>query len=309
MEGFSMTFAMVFFEYGPPEVLTPLEIGDEEPGAGQVRVRVRAAGVQPFDCARRRGDLARWLATTFPWRLGNELAGVVDRVGPGVDGLAVGDEVLGFGEGCHAEAVIADSGSLVVKPPEMSWPEAGALSASGQTADTALDELGIGPGDVLLIHAAAGGVGGFAVQLSVGRGATVIGTARSSNHDYLRDLGAIPVTYGDGLEGRVRQAAPEGVTAVLDCIGGDALDVSVRLLDDHARIVTIADRAGAARLGVRAIGTDRSQVRLAKLAGLFTDGLRVPIWRTFPLRDAAMAHAEVETGHVRGKVVLTSDAV
>lgn len=302
-----MTIAMGFWQYGPPEVLTPVEIGDEEPGPGQVRVRVRAAGVQPFDCAVRPGDLAQWMPMRFPIRLGNELAGVIDGVGDGVSSLAPGARVLGFEElACYAETVVLDAEHLVPKPAAMPWAEAAVLSASGQTADTALDELGVGPGDVVLLHAAAGGVGSFAVQLAVARGATVIGTASVANHDYLTGLGATPVAYGPGLEDRVRQLAPGGVSAVLDSIGGDALDVSVRLVADRARVVTIVDRAGADRLGVRAIGTDRSRARLAGLVRRYMEGeLKIPIWRSFPLQDASLAHRTVETGHVRGKVVLT----
>jgi enoyl reductase len=190
----------------------------------------------------------------------------------------------------------------------MPWSEAGVLSASGQTAATALDELQVGAGDTLLIHAAAGGVGTFAVQLARARGATVIGTASVRNHDYLRSLGAIPVTYGPGLEERVRDAAPGGVSAVLDAIGGEALDASVKLMNDTKRIVTITDWTAPARLGVRRIGTDRSVQRLNDLTGLYRKGqLTIPVTGTHPLAEAAAAHREVEAGHVRGKVALTVD--
>jgi enoyl reductase len=300
---------VVFDDYGPPEVLHPVEVPDPEPGPGEVRIRVRAAGIQPFDCATRRGDYAQYNPLKLPALLGNEAAGVVDKAGPGVTGIAVGEEMIAFMtmQG-YADTVVVPADQAGPKPAGMSWPEAGVLSASGQTASTALDELRIGPGDTLLIHAAAGGVGSFAVQIARARGARVIGTASERNHDYLRELGAIPVTYGPGLEDRVRDAAPDGVSAVLDAIGGEALDVSVKLMKgDTKRIVTIADWSAPARLGVQRIGTDRSVQRLAELTRLYRqEKLVIPVWRTFPLADAAAAHREVETGHVRGKVALTA---
>lgn len=300
--------AMTFSEYGPPDV-QPTAAPLREPGPGQVRVAVRAAGVQPFDCVVRRGDLAAWMPLSLPAVLGNELAGIVDAVGPGVTHLAVGDQVLGFEQlACYAESVVLDADHLVGKPAAMPWPEAGGLSASGQTADTALDVLRVGPGDVLLVHAAAGGVGSFAVQLAVARGATVIGTASERNHEYLTELGALALTYGPGLEQRVRELAPQGVTAALDGIGGDALEVSTRLVDDRSRIGTVTDRAGAARLGVALVSTQRHADRLARLVAQYESGLlRVPVSATFALRDVAQAHRHVETGHARGKIVLTVD--
>ncbi|MCX5212778.1 NADP-dependent oxidoreductase [Kitasatospora sp. NBC_00240] len=303
-----MSTAIVFNEYGKPEVLVPVEIPDPDAGTGQVRVRVRAAGVQPFDTAWRRGDFAQWNPDTFPVRLGNEVAGVVDQVGRGVTGVAVGDEVIGFLDGTgYSAVVLLRADQLVHKPAGMPWEEAGVLSASGQTAHSAMDELRVGAGDVVLIHAAAGGVGSNAVQIARARGAVVIGTAGERNHEYLRSLGAIPVTYGAGLVERVRAAAPDGVDAVFDAVGGEALDASVEILDGNTeRAVTIADSWGGPRLGVRRIGTRRSAERLADLVRLHREGLlRVTVAGAVPLERASEAHREVETGHVRGKVVLT----
>jgi enoyl reductase len=302
-----MAIIIVFDEYGTPDVLHPVTVPDPVAGPGEVRIRVRAAGIQPFDCATRRGDFARYTPLRFPARLGNEAAGVVDQAGAGVTRLAAGDEVIAFMDvQGYADTVVVPASQAADKPAAMPWPEAGVLSASGQTADTALDELAVGPGDTLLIHAAAGGVGSFAVQIARARGATVIGTASERNHGYLRSLGATPVSYGPGLEDRVRAAAPGGVDAVLDAIGGEALDVSVKLVADVSRIVTIADWAAPARLGIRRIGTDRSAARLAGLTRMYAAAeLVIPVWKTFPLGQAPDAHREVETGHVRGKVALT----
>jgi enoyl reductase len=294
---------VVFDEYGGPDVLHLAEAPDPQAGPGQLRIRVRAAGVQPFDCFTRRGDFAAYNPLTFPARLGNEAAGIVDQIGQGAAGFRAGDEVIAFMtmQG-YADTVVVPAGQAVRKPAVMPWPEAGVLTASGQTAYTALDELGIAAGETLLIHAAAGGVGSFAVQLAVARGATVIGTAGERNHEYLRSLGAIPVSYGPGLLDRVREAAPAGIDAVLDAVGGEALDVSVKLTD---RVVTIADWANAARLGVRRIGTDRSAEKLRELTRLYEQGqLAVEVAATFPLERAADAHRQVEGGHVRGKVAL-----
>jgi enoyl reductase len=245
----------------------------------------------------------------LPSRIGNEFAGVVDEVGDGVTAFAVGDAVLGFEEmACCADQVVLDVDHVVAKPAAMPWAEAGVLSASGQTAHTAIEQLRVGADDTVLVHAAAGGVGSFAVQIARARGAKVIGTASARNHEYLDSLGAIPIAYGGGLEARVRAAAPAGVTAVLDCIGGEALDVSVRLVDDRQRIGTVTDRVNGQRLGVQVIGTDRSAARLADLVALHEMGkLRVSIYEQLSFAEAAQAHRTVETGHVRGKVVLSND--
>lgn len=302
--------AVVFSSYGPPDVLQVIDVDDPQAGAGQVRVRVKAAGVQPFDARFRGGLFGQYVPVHFPQTLGTEFAGVVDRVGEGVTGFSVGSEALGYvWQAAYAEHVVVGVDQIVVKPPAMPWEEAGVLSASGQTAHTALQELGVGTGDTVLIHAAAGGVGTFAVQLARAWGATVIGTASERNHDYLRSLGAIPVTYGEGLVDLVRAAAPQGVDAALDAHGGDeAAQVSVELVADRTRIGTLAAYNAAERLGIKLIGTQRSAARLAELVDLYAQGrLKVFIHRTFPLDQTAQAHREVETGHVRGKVVLMID--
>ncbi|MFH9351379.1 NADP-dependent oxidoreductase [Kitasatospora sp. NPDC017646] len=201
---------------GGPEVLRVTEVPDPEPGAGEVRVRVYAAGGQPVDLAIREGFRPPGTAGEPPFVLGNEFAGVVNRLGPVVDGWRTGDEVLGFRLlGCQAELVTVDAAQLVAKPAGMPWEQAGALSASGQTAHVALTLLGVGPGDTVLVHGAAGGVGTVAVQLARAWGATVIGTASERNHDYLRELGAVPITYGRARPGqggahRLSGAGPSG---------------------------------------------------------------------------------------------------
>ena len=302
-----MSRAVVFDHYGEPDVLRILDLEPPAPGPTQVRVRVRAAGVQPFDCLFRSGAAAHaWLPARFPQRLGNEFAGTIDAVGDRVRTFSVGDEALGWAMlSSHAEHVVAAENEIVRKPESMRWPDAGVLSASGQTAATALRLLEVTAADTVLIHAGAGGVGGFATQIALARGARVIATASEANHDYLRGLGATPVVYGDGLVARVRELAE--VTVSLDASGTiEALQASRDLVGDTTRIGTVAYQPAAEQLGVRRLATERSTEQLSELTQLHTAGrLRVSIQRTYPLERAADAHRAVETGHTRGKVVLT----
>jgi NADPH:quinone reductase-like Zn-dependent oxidoreductase len=301
--------AAALVEYGGPEVLRLMDLDDPRTGAGQVRVRVQAAGVQPYDMWLRSGRLPSGAAPGVPVILGNEFAGVVDQVGDRVTGIEVGDEVLGFGRhGAYAELVVVPADQVVAKPPTMPWEVAGALSASGQTAHIALEELGVAAGDTVVIHGAAGGVGTVAVQLAVHWGATVIGTGRPGNHDYLHGLGATPIAYGEGLLDRIRAAAPDGVDHVLDAAGGEALTVSLELMSDPKRILTLVEHARADELGVRATPPNlRSAARLAELADLHTRGrLHIHVRRMLPLERAADAHRDLATRHGRGKIVLVA---
>jgi len=299
--------AVAISSFGSPDVLRVIELNDPQASRGKVRVRIKTAGIQPFDCAvRSSGWSPPGYSLSFPQILGNEFAGIVDQVGEDTAGFAVGDEVLGWALlACYAEYVVVSVDQIVHKPREMSWEEAGVISASGQTAHTALQDLGVVEGDTVLIHAAAGGVGGFAVQLAKAWGATVIGTASERNHDYLRSLGAIPVAYGDGLLDRVRALAPHGVDAALDAAGEDALIASVELVKDKGRIGTIVSFDLGEKLGVQNIRSQRSKKRLRDLVELIIQGkMNVHIRKVFPLEEAANAHREVESGHGRGKVVL-----
>ncbi|MFF1902458.1 NADP-dependent oxidoreductase [Kitasatospora sp. NPDC058218] len=293
--------------FGGPEVLRVTEVPTPAAGRGEVRVRVYAAGVQPADLAVREGWTPPGAQVELPAVPGNEFAGVVDRLGPDSHGWEVGDEVLGFRLlNSHAEFVTVDGSQLVRKPAGMPWEQAGSLSASGQTAHVALTLLGVGRGDTVLVHGASGGVGTVAVQLARAWGATVVGTASERNHDYLRALGAIPVSYGDGLVERVRAVAPQGVDAAFDAAGRGALEASVEVVADRDRIGTVVDHATAQRLGLRVLRAQRTAARLAELVELWeAGGLRLEIADTFPLERAADAHRMVGTGHVRGKVVLT----
>jgi NADPH:quinone reductase-like Zn-dependent oxidoreductase len=296
--------AVVMDEFGAPEVLHVTDRDLPEPGTRQVRVRVRAAGVNPVDTKIRSGAAQQTFPTQLPAVLGLEVAGTIDEVGPGVDGFADGDDVLGFAVGGgYAEHALATT--VAPKPPGLGWAEAAALPVAAETALRVLDLPEVARGDTVLIHGAAGGVGTVAVQIATARGAAVVGTASEPNHDYLRELGATPVLYGDGLVDRVRTVAPDGIDAVFDAAGRGALPDSTELRGGTSRIVTIADPA-AFELDVPFSGeAARDAGALAEVARQAADGdLRLTVARTYPLEEAPDAHEVVESGHGRGKIVL-----
>jgi enoyl reductase len=301
---------IVFNSYGGPDVLKIVERDERAPTAGQMLVRVEAAGVQPFDTMFRGGRVQQWANANFPQTLGNEFAGTVTALGSGVAGFAIGDAVLGWSMGdAYADAVVVPSTQCAKKPRKMPWDEAGALSASGQTASTALDALDLRAGETVIVHAAAGGVGSMAVQIAVAGGAVVIGTASPGNHAYLHELGAKPVDYHGDLAAALRKVAPNGADAALIAVGGEApVTASLALVGNKQRIVTTVFDPAAERQGIRRIGTQRSVERLASLLTLYENGqLAVYVAEAIPFSRAAEAHRLVETGHVRGKIVLTRD--
>ena len=295
--------------FGPPEVLRVLELENPQAGAGEVRVRVLAAGVMPYDCRVRAGGFPPGPALPLPVVPGNEFAGVVDQVGPGVTGVPAGTEVLGFStRGSYAEYVVVPADQVVPKPADMRWEVAGAFPGTAQGAHLAVEQMRVGPGDVVLVDAAAGGLGAMAVQLAAQRGAaTVVGTASPANHEYLRSLGAVPVEYGDGLVERIRAAAPGGVDAALGA-GLDGLRAAVAVTADRDRVVSMVFSGEHAALGLRDWVGVRSAARLAEMVALHGAGaLAVHLRAVHPLDAAADAHRDVESGHGRGKVVLRPD--
>ncbi len=303
--------AIALDQYGGPEVLRLAELPDPKVGPDTVLVRVRAAGVNPVDWKVREGYLDARFPSHFPLVPGWDVAGVVEAVGPAVTEFAVDDEVIGYVRrdhlqyGTYAELVPAPIRAVARKPASLSWTEAAGLPLAGLTALQALRAAGVGEGDTVLVHAAAGGVGTLAVQLARLSGARVIGTAGERNAGYLRELGAEPVTYGDGLAGRVRSLAPDGVTAAVDLVGGDALDASAEVVKDPSRIVSVVDPARVKELGGRYVFVRPNPDELAELAGYADAGkLTVPVQQTFPLAEAAAAQELVRGGHVRGKIVL-----
>jgi NADPH2:quinone reductase len=298
--------------YGGPENLRVEEVTVDDPGEGQVRLSVRAAGVNPYDTKvyAEEGDPAR-----LPIALGSEAAGVLTAVGDGVSAWSVGDDVIGYRvSGAYASDLVVAEAALTAKPPTLGWAEAGGLMLTGATAWHTLVATDVHEGDTVLVHGAAGGVGLPAVQLARLLGARVIGTTSPRNDARLAELGAEPVAYGEGLADRVRRLAPEGVDVALDLVGTDeAMDVSLELVTDRSRIATIANFGRGAREGVRLLGggpgadpgteiRDAARSELARLAG--TGELRVFVGSTYGLAEAAEAHRQIRTGHTTGKLVL-----
>jgi NADPH:quinone reductase-like Zn-dependent oxidoreductase len=295
--------AAVFDSFGAPGVLRVADLPDPAPGEGEVLVRVRAAGVQPFDVAVRRGTMP-WVRATFPQQSGQEYSGVVERLGPGVENLRVGDAVMGSTMlNAVAELLTVPAATVVAKPAGLDFVTAAGLVAASQTASGALRELAVTGDDVLLMHAGAGSVGTVATQLARRAGATVIGTAGPGSHDRLRAMGAVAVPYGPGLVEAVRATGLEP-TVALDAGGGEAMAQSLALGVSPDRIGTIVDDRTAAELGVRVVRAGRSPDRLAEVAALAGAGEVVLPVLTFPLAEVAAAHAAVESRHARGKVVV-----
>ena len=302
--------------YGGPEVLAVADRPTAEPGPGEPRIAVGAAGVNPVDYKSYAGTFSRDPAA-LPVKLGLEAAGTVTQVGAGATGpagpISVGDEVIAFRiNGGYAAELVTDASALVPKPASLEWPEAAGLMLAGATAWHCLVATGVSAGDTVLIHGGAGGVGLMATQLAIGRGAVVIATASLAHHEVLRELGAQPVTYGQGLADRVEAAAASGVTAALDLVGTDeAVDVSLALVQDRTRIATIAAFRRAGQAGIKALGGGpgadpgteiRMAARLARRAG---DGrIRVIVAAKFPLAEAAAAHRAIMTRHTSGKIAL-----
>jgi NADPH:quinone reductase-like Zn-dependent oxidoreductase len=300
-----MVKAVRYSQFGGPEVLEIVDLPDPHPGPGQVRIAVRAAGVNPSDWKKRKGLMDEEL----PQTMGHEAAGIVDELGEGVADMAVGDRVFGFSAEGAAQAELAVLSYYAPIPPSLGFPGAAALPAAIETATRALGQLGVevGVGSTLLINGASGNVGSAAVQLAVVRGARVIGTASPANHEYLRSLGAGPVAYGEGLAGRVRALAPDGVDAALDVAGSGVLPELIELAGGPEHVVTIADFGGAQEHGVRFSSGDagRAVHALAEIGELIESGrFSLPVARTFPLAEIAEAHRVGEDGHVRGKLVL-----
>ncbi|MDT8913195.1 NADP-dependent oxidoreductase [Amycolatopsis sp. PS_44_ISF1] len=290
-----------FSRFGGPEVLELVELPDPVPGPGEVRVAVRAAGVNASDWKKRQGRMDQEL----PQTLGYEAAGVVDRLGEGVTDVAAGDRVFGFSAGA-AQAELTVLVHYAPIPPSLGFAEAAALPVAVETAARALDQLGVQDGETLLVNGASGSIGRTAVQLASARGARVIGTCGPGSHDRVRALGAEPVTYGDGLAERVRGLAG-GVDRALDVAGSGVLPELIELAAGPERVLTIADFAGAQRYGVRFSRGDggRALYALGRIGGLVESGrFEVPIGRTFALADIAEAHRVGEAGQVRGKLIL-----
>jgi NADPH:quinone reductase-like Zn-dependent oxidoreductase len=294
--------AVIFDKYGGPDELYVGEVAEPHAGPGQIRVAMRASGVNPADWKQRSGALAQVMPVELPKILGYDGAGVVDEVGDGAD-ASVGDEVFGFGIG-YTAAEYALFDDFAKKPSGLSFEEAAGYPVAVETSVRAIELLGLQPSQTLLINGAAGGVGAAAVQIARARGARVIGTASEGNHDFLRELGAEPTTYGDGLVERVRELG--GADLAFDTAGRGAIPDLVEIAGSPDAVITIADYE-APQYGVRVTGGQdgRYAQALAEAAKLWEEGkLSLPVARTFSFAEAADAHRLSEEGHVRGKLVL-----
>ena len=299
-----MPNAIVLTEFGPPDVLVWKEVPMPEPGPGQVRIRVKSAGIGPTDLKIRSGEV-RFFASPPDAVLGFEAAGVVDALGPSVTGVEEGDEVasLLLGLGGYAQYVLASSWTS--KPPKVSWDEAAALPASAEAAVGTLKQLELTGDETLLVLGAAGSVGMIATQLAVARGATVIGAVAPRDHELVRDLGAVPVSYGPGLAGRVRELVPL-VDAVLDAAGKGGLEDAIDLAGGPARVITLADPRAAELGATFSVGTpDRAPEAVDQTMPLLASGaLRLRRQHHLPVEQAAEAHRLLEDGGVHEKLVL-----
>lgn len=298
--------AVIFTEYGGPEVLHVGDVPEPHAGPGQIRIAVRGAGVNPYDWKVRSGALREFMPVEFPVVDAREASGVVDEVGEGVTGVAAGDEVFGFAVGgAAAEHALLDD--FTRKPAGLSFEEAAGLPVAVETSVRVFNLLGgVGEGQTIVVNGAAGGVGTAAVQLAKARGANVIGTASEGNHEFLLSLGAEPTTYGDGLVERVRALAPDGVDFAFDTAGKGGIQDLIELTGDPARVATIADFS-AGELGVKVTGGSegRAPGALEEAAALIDEGrFSLPVAEAIPFDRAGDAHRASQDGHVRGKLVL-----
>ncbi len=296
--------ALQYTAYGGPEVLEWKEAPQPQAGAGEIRIAVRAASINPYDWKVLSGSMSAGKSPEGPRYLGIDGSGVVDQVGEEVTGVSIGDEVFGQGRGTHAESALLTA--WAPKPASVDWAVAGAVGVAGETSERGLRLLDVGSGGTVFIDGGAGGVGAVAVQMALARGITVVASASEANHDYLRELGATPVRYGEGVADRVREAAGGPVDGVFDVAGKTPIAELIGLVPEPSRVVTIANFA-AEQSGVRLTsgGSDsRPRQALAEVARLLEQNELVVKVQTFPMERAAEAYGISMGGHVRGKLVL-----
>jgi NADPH:quinone reductase-like Zn-dependent oxidoreductase len=299
--------AIQFTEVGGPEVLHLVDVDAPHPGPGQVRLAVRAVGLNLSDLTKVRVGVWKGQPIALPSGIGVEGAGIVDEIGEGATDVSMGDAVFGYGLNMLAEHAVLRSSGWARKPEALSFEEAGGFPVVVETATRALAQVGVKPGETLLVSGAAGGIGSAAVQFARLRGITVIGTASAPKQDYLRGLGAIPTTYGPGLVDRVRKLAPGGIHAALDIAGSGVIPDLIELVGDASRVLSIAD-ATATRYGAQvSFEVQKNPERvLAEAARLASQGaFRMSLAKTFRLAQAVEAYQLLADGHVTGKLVIT----
>ena len=303
-----MVKAFGYNSNGGPDVQEFLDLEMPSPMAGELLVEVRAAGVNPVDWKIRSGLLGAARPSDLPAVLGSEVSGVVREVGQDVEGFTVNDEVFGSvapGSGGYAEYTLVTASAAAHKPPQVSFNDAATLSVAAATAYDGVTQLKLDEGQTLLINGVSGGVGVMAAQIARDGSVNVIGTAGEDKRALVESLGATLVPYGDGVADRIRELLPDGVDAIFDLAGGDALRAVADLLSNRDKLITAGDPETAAQLGGHMIERDRTHRVLDILAALVADGKLDPhIEDVRPLDEAADAVAAVEVGHAKGKVVI-----
>lgn len=299
-----MAHAIRYHRFGGPDVLEVEEIPTPEPGEGEDLVEVFATGLNPMESLVRRGGGVGSAAGGFPRGQGRDLAGVVVAAGPGADAYSRGDSVMGWAEdGAQASHVVVPEGQLLRKPASVAWEIAGSLYTAGTIAWSAVEGLGLGPDDTVVVTAAAGGVGCLAAQLARLRGATVIGTSAAARGDFLAQFGVIPLAYGPGLAERVRAVAERPVTAFLDFLGGESRE-AIALGVPPSRILTVLDRTAVDEHGIAVIEPG-DLVALRRITELIAQHrVRLPIADVFPVERVADAYRVLERRDAPGKIVL-----
>lgn len=297
-----------FSRFGGPEVLTVVDVQPPHPGQGEVRVKVAAAGINPFDTKIFRGlPTSNPHVVDLPSGNGSDFAGAIDELGADVTELSLGDAVFGSRAfQAQADFVVIRADRVSPIPTGLTIEQAGALDTVGRTAWASVASLGLHSGDVVLVTAAAGGVGSVAAQLAHRNGATVIGSASAENHDFLRSINVIPVEYGDGMIAAVHAIAPDGITAALDNHGNGSVEAALELGAPAARINSIADYAAPQKYGIGAAGASAASIDdIRQLAQLIADGeIILPIDSLYPLERVTEAYERLLAGHLRGKIVL-----
>jgi NADPH:quinone reductase-like Zn-dependent oxidoreductase len=300
-----MPKAYVFTRYGGPEAEALVDVDRPGPGAGQVLVAVRAAGVNPVDWKQRTGYRRPGESgeRDFPAYFGNEVSGVVEEVGEGVQGFAVGDEVFGRPVvGGYSEYALLSVDLIAHKPAALSFTDAATLPVAGVTAYDGIRQLGLPAGATVLVTGAGGGVGVAAVQIARALGLRVVGVASDAKKDFVESLGAQHVVSGPGWTERV----PGGVDGVYDLVGGEVLEEAATLLADRTKLITAgAPPEAVEKLGGARVARVRTSEGLAAAADLVVSGdLDPQVTQTFPLERAGEALRAVEEGHARGKIVI-----